>query len=217
MNWQVSTRANIYTRILIFALLSLFISNAFAQWRVDMSRRLPPKPAKSVEETVDKAPAMETVDVTGRDESVKAVTQSKAIPTPAADWSDGAVADGTKKAVPVLKEAPTAGEGVQELVVLNTEKGFVPSALRLRQGAHYKLYVVNINEKEKNVSFILDAFAENHSTFFGQPKVIDLFPQRDGVFQFQCPETAVQGRIVVMPNTPAEDSARVPASKDTTW
>lgn len=214
MSLQASTRATIYTRVLIFMLLTTFLSNAFAQWRVDFSRRV--KPAKgqpSQEESANvQTPKVETVDVSEKDETAKPVTQ---LPTKAtsSEWTDVPIVDATKKAVPVIKDTNPV-EGVQELVVLNTEKGFVPSALRLRQGSHYRLYVVNINEKEKNLSFVLDAFAENHGTFFGQPKVIELYPQRDGVFQFQCPETATQGRLVVLPNNSGEDSNRQPAAKD---
>ena len=67
-----------------------------------------------------------------------------------------------------------------------------------------------MNEKEKNVSFILDAFSEHHGTFYGQPKEFNIIPKAEGIFSFQCPETAKQGKIVV---TGAEDASRKPASK----
>lgn len=98
-------------------------------------------------------------------------------------------------------------EPTQEYVILNTEKGFVPETLRLKRGQNYKIHVVNVNEKEKNTSFILDAFSEHHGTFFGQPKSFELSPKVEGVFSFQCPETAKQGRIVVIP-----DDVRKPAA-----
>ena len=49
----------------------------------------------------------------------------------------------------------STGEPIQEVVVLNTSKGFVPSTLRVKQGGNYKIHVVNVNEKDKNVSFVL--------------------------------------------------------------
>lgn len=93
----------------------------------------------------------------------------------------------------------TSLEPTQEVVIMNTEKGFVPETLRLRAGQNYKVHVINVNEKEKNVSFVLDAFSEHHGTFFGQPKTFEISPKIEGIFSFQCPETAKQGRIVVAP------------------
>lgn len=100
-------------------------------------------------------------------------------------------------------------EPTQELVILNTEKGFVPDTVRLKKGQNYKIHVVNVNEKEKNTSFILDAFSEHHGTFFGQPKTFEVAPKVEGIFSFQCPETAKQGRIVVIP----EIDGRKPAGE----
>jgi len=96
----------------------------------------------------------------------------------------------------------------QEIVILNTEKGFVPETLRLKKGNNYRIHVVNVNEKEKNVSFILDAFSEHQGTFYGQPKEFSIVPKAEGIFSFQCPETAKQGRIVVIDN----EEVRKPAS-----
>lgn len=87
----------------------------------------------------------------------------------------------------------------EELVLMNTSKGFVPNVLRLKKGQRYKLHIVNVNEREKNVSFILDAFSENHGTFFAEPKVLNLNPKIEGIFSFQCPETGAHGKIIVAP------------------
>src|SRR5689334_1919717 len=39
----------------------------------------------------------------------------------------------------------TTTDPAQEIVVLNTDKGFIPSQVRVRQGQTYKVYVVNVN------------------------------------------------------------------------
>ena len=101
-------------------------------------------------------------------------------------------------------------ESSQEIVILNTEKGFVPDTLKLKKGKTYKIHVVNVNDKEKNTSFVLDAFSEHHGTFFGQLQSFDISPKAEGVFSFLCPETSKQGRIVVYPDG---DSNRKPASE----
>jgi hypothetical protein len=101
----------------------------------------------------------------------------------------------------------------QEVVILNTEKGFVPETVNLKKGGSYRIHVVNVNEKDKNVSFILDAFSEHHGTFFGQPKTFSIAPKTEGIYSFQCPETAKQGRIVVTGDESSQgNQTRKPAS-----
>ncbi len=90
-------------------------------------------------------------------------------------------------------------ESSQDIVILNTEKGFVPRTLSLREGVKYKIHVVNVNEKEKNVSFIMSAFAEHHGTYYGQTKTFEVIPQKQGVYTYQCPETSLEGKVVVIP------------------
>ncbi|MEZ4872157.1 MAG: cupredoxin domain-containing protein [Bdellovibrionales bacterium] len=104
---------------------------------------------------------------------------------------------------------------LQEVVVMNTKKGFVPATVRLRQGMNYKFHVVNINEEERNVSFVMDAFSEHHATYFGNIKTFILSPKKEGVFSFQCPETSAQGKLVVYPSYNMDDSMelRQPASR----
>lgn len=90
-----------------------------------------------------------------------------------------------------------AGEPIQEIVILSTGKGFIPSQVRVRKNGRYKIHVVNVNENEKNVSFILDGFSEYHSTYYGKIKSFLLEPKKEGVFSFQSPETAAEGRLIV--------------------
>lgn len=102
------------------------------------------------------------------------------------------------------------GEGAaQEIVILNTEKGFIPNTVRVKVGSRYQIHVVNINEKEKNVSFIMDAFSEHHGTYYGKVKSISIEPKKEGMFSFQCPETAIEGKLIVFSGP---TSVRRPAS-----
>lgn len=91
-----------------------------------------------------------------------------------------------------------AVDPTQEIVIMNTDKGFVPGTVHLKKGQNYKIFVVNVNDKEKNTSFVLDAFSEHHGVYFGQQKSFSISPKTDGIFSFQCPETAQQGRIIVI-------------------
>lgn len=108
----------------------------------------------------------------------------------------------------------------QDVVILNTQSGFVPSKVLLKRGQAYRIHVVNVNGKEKNTSFVLDAFSENHATYFGEQKSFLITPKVDGTFSFACPENAHLGQIVVysdkldkVPQNQAAGSARLPASQ----
>ena len=97
----------------------------------------------------------------------------------------------------------------QEIVIMNTDHGFVPDTVRVRKGTSYKIHLINVNEKEKNVSFMLDAFNEHYGTYFGQPKSFTLNPKVDGVFTFVCPETAKQGHLIIV----SDGQERKPAAQ----
>lgn len=111
------------------------------------------------------------------------------------------------ESVDFLGGALTVSEPTQEIVIMNTEKGFVPQTLKLKKNGNYKIHIVNVNQKEKNVSFILDAFSEHHNTIFGETRSFTITPKVDGIFSFQSPETGVQGRIII-----TNDDLRKPAS-----
>lgn len=133
-----------------------------------------------------------------------------------------------KKEVPVAEQAPKGEEkGIfdkifqntlptQEIVILNTESGFTPSTVRVREGSQYKIVIVNVNEKAKNVSFVLDSFSEHHATFYGKLKEFMISPKKEGVYTFVSPETSAQGRLIVHPALGKDGSAgpemRSPAS-----
>jgi len=104
------------------------------------------------------------------------------------------------------------GEATQEIVVLSTDKGFVPSTIRVKKGQSYQLHIVNVNDKEKNISFVLDSFSEHHATYYGKIKTFTIRPQKEGVFKFVSPETSAQGKLVVYPATMGTTEHRSPAA-----
>lgn len=132
-------------------------------------------------------------------------TRSQDLREPAAEEVPAAAA-----APSFLESVFQSGDIAQEVVVLNTDKGFVPSTIRLKRGLNYQIHIVNVNEKEKNVSFVLDSFSEHHATFFGKIKTFVIRPQKEGVFRFVSPETSAQGKVVVYPGGP---ESRKPASE----
>lgn len=180
----------------IFFCIFLFSSiSAQAQWTIDFSRREEQMGYKKVQ-------LNEPLEKSGIG-SVDALSSSPIVDS----TSDSSVFD--KIFQPSL---PT-----QEIVILNTEQGFVPSSVRVREGAQYKLIVVNVNEKAKNISFVLDSFSEHHATFYGKLKSFLINPKKEGVYTFVSPETSAQGRLIVHPGagaSPQQPSVdrRAPAS-----
>lgn len=110
----------------------------------------------------------------------------------------------------ILSKVFDSAEPAQDIVIMNTDKGFVPDTVRLKKGGNYRIHVVNVNGKEKNVSFVLDAFSEHHNTVFGEQKTFNVTPKTDGIFSYQCPETAVQGKFIIYSDSASAD--RKPAS-----
>ncbi len=86
----------------------------------------------------------------------------------------------------------------QDIVIMNTDKGFIPETVTLRKNQAYRFHIVNVNEKNKNISFKFDAFSENHNTVFGKPKVFQVQPKQEGIFSFHCPETESKGKVVII-------------------
>jgi len=89
-------------------------------------------------------------------------------------------------------------EPTNQIVILNTEQGFIPDKIRVKKGEAYKVHVVNINMREKNTSFIMDSFTQSHNTVFATEKTFNIEPQVEGVYSYQCPETGVQGQLIVV-------------------
>ncbi|MES2801494.1 MAG: hypothetical protein V4654_03295 [Bdellovibrionota bacterium] len=100
-----------------------------------------------------------------------------------------------------LKKVVNPFEPSQEIVILQTEKGFVPEMIHLKKNDVYKVHVVNLNLKEKNVSFVMDAFSQTHNTVYGLMKTFTIQPKIEGVYSFQSPETGYAGKVVIIPDT----------------
>lgn len=100
--------------------------------------------------------------------------------------------------VSAIKKAVLPFEPEKEIIILNTEAGFVPAKISVKKGEAYRVHVVNINIKEKNVSFLMDAFTKSYNTVYGSMKTFDIEPQVEGVYSFQCPETGVEGKLIVV-------------------
>lgn len=100
-----------------------------------------------------------------------------------------------------LKNAVNVIDISKDIVIVNTDAGFVPDVVQVKKGEAYKIHVVNLNMREKNISFLMDSFTQSHNTIYGNLKTFVIEPKVEGVFSYQCPETGVQGKLVVVPDT----------------
>lgn len=119
------------------------------------------------------------------------------------------IAKNDSEILQAIKSAINPVTPSQDIVIIQNENGFVPNQLNLKKGEVYQIHVVNLNSKEKNVSFLMDSFSQSHNTVFGVEKTFKIQPQVEGVFSYQSPETGISGKVVVVP-----DLIRKPASKE---
>jgi plastocyanin domain-containing protein len=97
----------------------------------------------------------------------------------------------------VLDMVTDRQEPMQDIVIIHTEEGYHPERIQVKRGRRYRVHVVNVNKSQKNVSFMLDAFSQHHGTYFGDQVVFEIEPRKEGLFDFQCPETQAKGQLVV--------------------
>ncbi len=97
----------------------------------------------------------------------------------------------------VLDMVTDRQEAMQDLVIIHTKEGYQPRRIQVKRGQRYRVHVVNVDKKQKNVSFMMDAFSQHHGTYFGDEVVFEIEPRKEGLFDFQCPETKAKGQIVV--------------------
>ncbi len=97
----------------------------------------------------------------------------------------------------VLDMVTDRQEPMQDIVIINTRDGYHPKRIQVKRGQRYRVHVVNVNKAHKNVSFMLDAFSQHHGTYFGDEIVFEIEPRKEGLFDFQCPETKAKGQFVV--------------------
>lgn len=204
MNTQIFTPAHLYSRnfwvAAVVVAATIFSSAAHAEWKIDLSRRQKEIRQSDMNDQVEAAPTAERNPA-----SAEPMFANEEHPSQPVKWVEPKLPD------PAPQPQFDSGDQVNELVILNTEKGFVPSTVRLRKDVKYKVHVVNVNDKEKNVSFVLDGFSEHQATYYGKVKSFYLQPTREGVYSFQCPETSIEGRVVVFA-PPGAVNIRTPAS-----
>lgn len=191
MSTQITTRVKLFISAIGITFI-LHSAKALAEWTVDFSRR--------------------TQQTHSQDLRQPASLGEMPIEVPA----ESNLAPQAAPASPSFFETVFQSNDIaQEIVVLNTEKGFIPSTIRVKKGLNYQIHVVNVNEKEKNVSFVLDSFSEHHATYYGKIKSFVIRPQKEGVYKFVSPETSAQGKLVVFPaNANSGAEARLPASAE---
>ncbi len=98
-----------------------------------------------------------------------------------------------------LKKIVNPIEPSVEIVIMQTETGFVPAMIHLKKDEVYRIHIVNLNQKEKNVSFMMDAFSQTHNTLYGVVKTFTIQPKIEGVYSYQSPETGALGKVVIVP------------------
>lgn len=181
------------SRLLIISLLFLAAFEAYGEWKVDFSRR------RGKSDYVEHSNKKLMIDE-------QVVESDDMVPPPPGDTNmvmpyvakpkKAKIDPSIRKLVARSRDRDRVKR--QSFVILNTEHGFIPSTVNIYAGGHYVIHVVNVNEKKKNVSFVLDGFREHHATYFSEIKSFKVDPKSVGVYAYQCPETASEGKLVVL-------------------
>lgn len=112
-----------------------------------------------------------------------------------------------KELFEAIKQVVNPVQPSQEIVIMQTESGFIPEKIFLKKNEVYKVHIVNLNSKEKNVSFMMDAFSQIHNTVFGVVKTFTIHPKVEGVYSYQSPETGALGKAVIVADAPSRKVA----------
>ena len=201
----------------VFFFLFFFVQVTAKAWEIDFSRRS--KDLESLRESQAEGPSRRPAS-SGVSQRIYSTDDSSSYGSSPyvreAIQVDAAAPAETENAKSSwFSSLTSAFENSVDVVVMNTVEGFVPSKISLRKGRTYRLHIANLNEKEKNTSFLLDAFSIHQGVYFGSKKTFNLSPKVEGVFSFVCPETAAQGQVVVVSDeSPGSLKMRSPAQKN---
>ncbi|MFN3697516.1 MAG: hypothetical protein ACK4VO_08745 [Pseudobdellovibrio sp.] len=121
---------------------------------------------------------------------------------PSSNVEESANPNADKELFQAIKKIVNPVQPSQEIVIMQTETGFVPEKIYLKKNEIYKIHIVNLNSKEKNVSFLMDAFSQVHNTVFGVVKTFTIQPKVEGVYSYQSPETGALGKAVIISDSP---------------
>jgi FtsP/CotA-like multicopper oxidase with cupredoxin domain len=139
-------------------------------------------------------------DITAPTTETKVITPTSAVIVKPSEMSDK---QKNEELISAIRKAVQPVEPTKEIVILNTESGFIPEKLRVKKGEAYKVHIVNLNMR--------DSFTQSHNTVFGVKKTFNIEPQVEGIYSYQCPETGIQGQLIVLKEDPKK---RKPASED---
>lgn len=178
-----------YSKIILFSLFYLIQVKVHAEWQVDLSRR-----QVDFQRIENKRMPASVVSV---DPNINYKNDDK---------SSLEIIEAIKRAVSVVEPA-------KDIVIIQNEAGFIPANINLQKGQVYQIHIVNLNAKEKNVSFLMDSFSQSHNTVFGNIKSFKISPNVEGVFSYQSPETGAVGTAVVIDDK-INNKVRKTASKE---
>ena len=130
-------------RILSLFTFFFLTHSAVAEWKVDFSRR-----RKEIKE---------------RENLHSRSYRRSQLPSSRQGKRGIASLDDKFTVVPKKEEAPFL-EGIlerqapaQEIVIMHTKDGFFPANVQIYKDRRYKVHVVNVHQKSKNVSFMMDS------------------------------------------------------------
>ncbi len=85
--------------------------------------------------------------------------------------------------------------GVQELSLIVTDTGYLPSRLIVRRNIPVRLFLTSASAKA--LCFVMDDFSLRKGVGAQQVEEVRFLPTRSGQYKFYCPVQEIQGTVVV--------------------
>lgn len=86
----------------------------------------------------------------------------------------------------------------QEVVLIHTSTGFVPSQIVIDTTRNYELHVVNVSDTVKTASFFIDHFGVQKGMPYASVQKVQLRPKQAGKFSIFSPETNFEAQLIVL-------------------
>jgi plastocyanin domain-containing protein len=85
--------------------------------------------------------------------------------------------------------------GVQEIALLATDSGYLPSRLIVRRNIPVRLFITSASEK--TLCVVMDDFSLRKGVAPQQVEELRFLPTKAGQYKFYCPVQEIQGSLVV--------------------
>ena len=94
-----------------------------------------------------------------------------------------------------VKPSEVYKHGVQEVAVIATDTGYLPSKIFLRRNIPVKLFLTSASASK--LCFMMDDFSVRKGIANQAVEQVSFLPTKPGTYRFYCPVKEIEGQVVV--------------------